>query len=165
MSECFGTSLTASGHTCPYLAASEAPDLRRGWPSPQGRQGTVERAGLVRFDNAVVGVGDDQRKITDLDLVAAYRHAGDGPDRDEYVVPVNCRIDLCRYQGAAARMTTLASGSRLSATRRSVGLKIRCSQCQDRPCTPRASTSGQPRQTSDSGGEREEATTEAANQR
>jgi hypothetical protein len=42
----------------------------------------------VRFDDAVLAVDGEQRKMTDLDLTAGYRHLGDGPDRDEYVAPV-----------------------------------------------------------------------------
>jgi hypothetical protein len=27
--------------------------------------------------------------MTELDLAAGYRHAGSGPDRDEYIVPID----------------------------------------------------------------------------
>jgi hypothetical protein len=42
----------------------------------------------VSFDDAVLIVGEHQRKMTDLDLAARYRHSGTGADIDEYVVPV-----------------------------------------------------------------------------
>ncbi|MEV4347753.1 endonuclease NucS domain-containing protein [Actinoplanes sp. NPDC049596] len=40
------------------------------------------------FDEAELVVDGQSRKMTELDLTSGYRHLGSGPDRDEYIVPV-----------------------------------------------------------------------------
>ncbi|UQU62514.1 endonuclease NucS [Couchioplanes caeruleus] len=44
---------------------------------------------VVPFDDAVLTVDGEPRKMTELDLAAGYRHAGSAPDRHEYIVPIN----------------------------------------------------------------------------
>ena len=52
----------------------------------------------VPFGDAVPTVGGEPRKMTELDLAAGYRHEGSGPDRDEYVVPIDWIKTLDRGQ-------------------------------------------------------------------
>ena len=49
--------------------------------------GTVTGPAEV-FDNAVLTVDGVPRRMTELDLSAEYRHPGEGPGREEYIVPV-----------------------------------------------------------------------------
>lgn len=40
------------------------------------------------FDEAVLTVDGEARKMTELELVAGYRHAGSSSDLAEYIVPI-----------------------------------------------------------------------------
>ena len=53
------------------------------------------------FDDAVLTVDGESRKMTELDLAAGYRHAGSGPDQAEYIVPIDWAKTLDR--GSAIR--------------------------------------------------------------
>lgn len=53
------------------------------------------------YDDAILTVDGESRKMTELDLTAGYRHSGSGPDQAEYIVPVDWIKTLDR--GSAVR--------------------------------------------------------------
>jgi hypothetical protein len=53
------------------------------------------------FDEALITVDGEPRKMTELGLAAGYRHPGSGPDQPEYIVPVDWIKTL--DQGSAVR--------------------------------------------------------------